>query len=184
MTAAAPAPHPRMMQPARVCGVALTQRRVYGVHREAQRRHLPGAAVYPSGCLLGARTAGSGWKRGAATCARDRGHRSLRSTPQAVTAGVIAHGDVRHKYASAKAAIAPPLTPRLQGSRHATLCVITARPTTLEPSFGPKPTNIVVMASATVRHHGAPVPPLTAGSRGLPVAPWQLVRTREMPCRC
>lgn len=128
------------MQPARIGG-ALTQWRVSGVHRKAQRRHLPGAAVYSSGCFP-RRERNTGFRRklGDATCTRDRRHRSLDSTPQAATASVIAHAAKRHKYASAEAPSLRP-TPRATNAEVKACYFMRhhSAPTTLKPSFGSPP---------------------------------------------
>lgn len=143
------------MQPAQLGGTALTKRRVSSVHRKAQRRHLPKAAVYPSDCLPGARIPGPSWKQADATCARDLSHRSLRPTPTAA-ADVIAHAAVRHKYASATRHDCRGQGTLLCASSQRAQLVLSLRFWPLKPD---------VMANATIRHHCAMVPPSTAGSR-------------------
>lgn len=77
--------------------------------------------------------------------------------PQAATAGVSAHAAPRHKHAPAKPAFAPPPLLRHDrgGHRHATVCVITARPLrgSLRLAPGPRtlPSGRAILLVITVR---------------------------------
>lgn len=112
-----------------------------------------------------------GWtgSKRSATWAGARSHRSLRPAPRPQP--LVSSRTARHviNMRPPGGGYAPPHSPATTaGSGHATLCVITARPTPLKPWFRRQTASAAFMAGAAGRHRCAPAPLSTADSRGLP----------------